>query len=232
MASAKEYAYYIRGNQVAILQKDTTSSSGGLNYEYDPTVGIELPTSGGTWKSPLAAVENGLQIEYTHEGAWEYITKFNHGIYDEADDAGVLKFRIKATHGNLTALYTAGHKFLVRNSENFSGLHEAVSSTFSTYTTITTNTKVKGKSVAGIFTDNVYSYYDIDVLDDEDSIIPVNSYQGLALVYYIKARLMEDTGDIKKRDFFMAQFHKMVEQDNSSKIYGARSIAPGPNAIR
>ena len=112
------------------------------------------------------------------------------------------------------------------------GIHEVASATHSTYTTVTTTTKVRGKSVAGIYTDTVNSYYDIDVLDDEDSIIPVNSYQALALVYYVKARMAEDQKDFKQRDYFMVQFHKMVEQDSSSKISGSRKISPGPNAIR
>lgn len=107
------------------------------------------------------------------------------------------------------------------------------SSSHGSYTAITTKTKTRAKAVDGVYAEtNVVSYYDIDALDDEESIIPVNSYQGLALVYYVKARMAEDQKDFKQRDYFMAQFHKMVEQDNSSKISGSRNISPGLNAIR
>ena len=232
MAAAKEYAYHIRGNKLSIIEKDHTGNVDGQYYSYDPSAGIELPTGGGSYKSPIATVANGIQIEYTYDGDWEYITKNGHQLYSEQDSSGTLLFQTKSTHGNLTGVYTAGTKFLVRGSQNFSGIHEVVSSSFSTYTTITTKTKVRGKYVGSIFADIVTSYYEIDVLDDEDSILPVNSYQGLALVYYVKARMAEDQKDFKQRDYFMVQFHKMVEQDSSSKISGVRKIAPGPNAIR
>lgn len=230
MASAKEYAYYVRGNKIAIVQKDHTGNVDGL---YNAGTSVDLPVGGGVWKSPLAAVTNGLQVEYTYEGGWEYITSNKHTLYSELDDNGVLKFQTASAHGNLTSTYTAGKKFLVRNSEKFSGIHEVASSSHGSYTAITTKTKTRAKAVDGVYAEtNVVSYYDIDALDDEESIIPVNSYQGLALVYYVKARMAEDQKDFKQRDYFMAQFHKMVEQDNSSKISGSRNISPGLNAIR
>ena len=50
MATSKEYAYYMKGNKVAIVQKDYTLE-GGLNYIYDPDVGgLGLGTGNGLWK--------------------------------------------------------------------------------------------------------------------------------------------------------------------------------------
>ena len=70
MATSKDYAYYIRGNKIAIVEKDHTGNVDGQYYSYDPNVGIELPIGGGAYKSPLSAVANGIQIEYTYDGDW------------------------------------------------------------------------------------------------------------------------------------------------------------------
>jgi len=64
MATSKEYAYYIKGNKVAIVQKDWTFSGGqtlsqpGLN---------DLGAQGALlWKSPKETVADGLELQYVH----------------------------------------------------------------------------------------------------------------------------------------------------------------------
>ena len=46
MASSKSYAYYLRGSQIALVQEDLTSD--------------------GKWKSPVATIADGLEIEYAY----------------------------------------------------------------------------------------------------------------------------------------------------------------------
>ena len=64
MATSKEYAYYIKGNKVAIVQKDWTSSGGqtlsqpGLN---------DLGTQGALlWNSPKESITGGLELQYVY----------------------------------------------------------------------------------------------------------------------------------------------------------------------
>ena len=61
MATSKEYAYYVKGNKIALVQKDWTFSGGqtlsqpGLN---------DLGTIGALlWKSPIEDITDGLEIE-------------------------------------------------------------------------------------------------------------------------------------------------------------------------
>ena len=75
MASSKEYAYFIKGNKIALVEKDFTGTGSGLNYTYNAADGIELPSGGGKWKSPISDVTNGIQSEYTHGGAIEYTSE-------------------------------------------------------------------------------------------------------------------------------------------------------------
>jgi hypothetical protein len=64
MATSKEYAYYMKGNKVAIVQKDYTSSGGqtlsqpGLN---------DLGSIGALfWKSPKESITDGLELQYVY----------------------------------------------------------------------------------------------------------------------------------------------------------------------
>ena len=49
--AAKKYAYYIKGNKVAIIQKNVTDAS---VEDY------------GSYKSPTEAVTDGIELEYTY----------------------------------------------------------------------------------------------------------------------------------------------------------------------
>lgn len=55
MASKKFYAYYIKGNKIALIEKDVSTSGSDLNAE-----------DYGRYKSPKDSVTDGLEIEYTY----------------------------------------------------------------------------------------------------------------------------------------------------------------------
>tara|TARA_R100000458_G_scaffold59704_1_gene71254 strand:+ start:274 stop:1323 length:1050 start_codon:yes stop_codon:yes gene_type:complete len=85
----------------------------------------------------------------------------------------------------------------------------------------------------GAFLDqNAYIVTDIDVLNDESDEVWVNNYLAKAVVYYVKAKLAEDTMDIEAKEYFMKEFRKIVEKNESAKIYGPRIVTSGINAIR
>ena len=64
MANKKEYAYHIRGNQIALVEKDYTGAGDGLNYTYTSGAGLDIPSGSSNYKSPLTDVSSGLEIEY------------------------------------------------------------------------------------------------------------------------------------------------------------------------
>ena len=78
MATSKEYAYYIKGNKIAIVQKDYTSSGGqtlsqpGLN---------DLGGVGALfWKSPKESITDGLEIQYVHTPSYTMTVTRNLGF--------------------------------------------------------------------------------------------------------------------------------------------------------
>ena len=220
MASRKEYAYYLRGSQIAIVQKDQVTGSGqtlsapGLN---------DVGTHGDLlWKSPIATVTDGLEIEYA------YSPKYRINDADDTkaisaynESGGYLWFTVAAMSA------TAGDWVLIRGSEKWNGLHQ-VKTTISGAVAITFNTRYNG----GAVTESSTLYKDVDVLSDESDIIDVSSYLSKALVYYVKARIAEDTGQIEGKEYFMREFRRILEKHESARIWGPRMIASGPYAIK
>jgi len=71
---------------------------------------------------------------------------------------------------------------------------------------------------------------DIDVLNDENDELDLLPYQSKAVVYYLKAKMAEDAGEFKMREYFLKEFRKQVEKNNSAKKHGP-SIIQGNNII-
>ena len=75
-------------------------------------------------------------------------------------------------------------------------------------------------------------YQDINVLNDESDDIDLPRYLAQALVYYVNAKLAEDTMDIEQKEYFMREFRKMIEKHENGKVASPRRVMPGSHAIR
>ena len=220
MASVKQYAYFLKGNKIAITEKDFTAIQNGQTLT---APSIDLPQGGGRWKSPLSTVTNGLEIEYAYSPTYRIESiavadKETASSYETAD--GFLRF-------NGTSFSTASSVdyIVISGSERWNGLHKVTGLNAAHYTLAT---KYSGANV----TETPTIYTDVDVLNDESDEIDLSSYLSKALVYYLKGRLAEDAGQMEMREYFLKEFRKMVEKSESSRIYGSRMIMPGSNAIR
>tara|TARA_R110002020_G_scaffold391607_1_gene601997 strand:+ start:939 stop:1343 length:405 start_codon:yes stop_codon:yes gene_type:complete len=60
MATVREYGYYIKGNKVAIVEKDSQFDNDVNSKDYGPG------SNRAQWKSPLADVTNGLEFQYVY----------------------------------------------------------------------------------------------------------------------------------------------------------------------
>ena len=143
MATAREYAYYIEGSRIAIIERDYTSTD-GVNYTYTNGGGLDIPSGTGSWKSPVASVSDGIQLEYT--------------ILPKAKDGGAI--------------------------------------------------------------------------EDESDDIDISNYLSKAIVLYVKGKLAEDRGEIDMKEYFMKEFRKMIEKQDSARMSGPRVLSSGMNAIR
>ena len=64
MATRRFYAYYIRGGQLAIVEHDNVSGSGQTLDQ--PSLDDIGPSGALSWKSPVASITDGLEIEYAY----------------------------------------------------------------------------------------------------------------------------------------------------------------------
>jgi hypothetical protein len=73
--------------------------------------------------------------------------------------------------------------------------------------------------------DFCYILTDVNVLNDESDTIDLNRYQANAVVYYLKAKMAEDAGDMEKREFFLREFKRQLEK-------GVSALKRGPYIVQ
>tara|TARA_R100001530_G_C4288411_1_gene147368 strand:+ start:94 stop:744 length:651 start_codon:yes stop_codon:yes gene_type:complete len=216
MANLKQYAYFLKGNKLAIVENDITPENDPTSRDYGPDARAIR------YKSPTETVTNGLEIEYAYSP--KYIINDlddTKAITAYAESGGLLWFTVASMSA------TAGDWILIRGSDRWNGLHQ-VNATISGAVAVVVNTKYNG----GAVTESSTLYQDIDILNDESDEIPIPDYLSKAVVYFVKAKMAEDKADFKSKEYFMKEFKQMVEKKQSANIWGPRVIVPGAGSIR
>ena len=216
MADKRQYAYYIKGNKIALIQiEDTVSTSAGdFNSEY------------GMYKSPFETIADGLEIQYTYSPDYLIestdVSTTTVSGWDQDNDGN---FRLRAsgsTDWTSSPNLSSVTYIVLRNAGRWNGLHKVSSVTNNR---IVTTTKVSASTSETLFEETVTLYYDVTPFTDESFDINLTRYQANAITYYLKAKLAEDAGDIEKREFFMREFKRQLEK-------GVSALKRGPYMIQ
>ena len=234
MATIREYAYYWEGNELAIVERDTAFDNDVNSKDYGPG------SDRSQWISPKASVADGLEVRYTYTPTYTIQTTndvdTNITQYMSTDGKLTIADNTSAYINYATAYALAADKYIVlENAGRFNGLHkiESIGDNTGTNNKIVLTTKYTGSESAWTdFEETPSLYYALDVLEDESFNIPLQPYLNKALIYYVKAKYLEDIGDLEKREYFMTKFYKQIEKYNNSKVTGIRIISSGPLAIR
>tara|TARA_R100001594_G_scaffold149073_1_gene205863 strand:+ start:1437 stop:2141 length:705 start_codon:yes stop_codon:yes gene_type:complete len=234
MATVKEYGYYIEGSRISIVQKDTAFDNDVNSRDYGPG------SNRSQWKSPLETVEDGLQIQYAT--VQKYFIETTNDVdqnltqYQSTDGYLSIADNSSAYTNYVTTYALAADKYIVlKRAGRFNGLHKikAISNNTGTNNKITLYTRYRGSEAAWTNFEEVPKlYYAVDVLDDEDDTIDLNTYLSKALVYYVKAKVAEDMVNMELKEYWMKEFRRMVEKHENSRIAGVRMQSSGPYAIR
>jgi|TARA_R110002072_G_scaffold22597_1_gene79156 hypothetical protein len=225
--AVKQYGYYVKGNKVAIVEKDTQFDNDTSSRDFGP--GSER----AQWKSPKSTVTNGLEFEYVYSP--EYFIDETDKVDTQIDTYlsldGLLKL-IDAASDNYSQApqsLSDGSFIVLKNAGKFNGLHKVKDAGIGY---ITLYTKFSGSAtVAKAFDQNPSLYYNVDILNDEDDTIPVSNYLSKAIVYYVKGRIAEDVMNLEAKEYFMKQFRKMLEKHNNTRVGGLRITAVGSHGI-
>ena len=227
MASKREYAYYIKGNKRAIIERGIGSGVCSLSGYSNQTT---CEAAGGTWTqnavsrddgewmSPIATVADGLEIQYAYSP--EY-------FIDETDDKNTAIDTYVSLDGLLKIIdqgddnYSAspeslsdGSYIVLKKAGRWNGLHKVKEAGVGY---VTLYTKFSGSaSVQKAFEETPELYYNVSALVDESSTLDISRYQANAVVYYVKAKMAEDMGDMEQREFFLREFKRQLEKGNSA----------------
>ena len=87
-------------------------------------------------------------------------------------------------------------------------------------------------TIYNTFSEQISVYEGINVLNDESDTIDLPEYLTKALVYYVKAQIAEDQGDMEIFEYNRKQFRALMQRYESSRIWGSRRVFPGIGAIR
>ena len=220
MASRRFYAYYIRGSQLALVEHDSVSGDGQTLGQ--PSLDDIGPSGGLQWKSPVASITDGLEIEYAYSPRYRIndIEDKSTAITGYDESSGLLKFTGSGLSTDAAITY-----IVIEGSGKWNGLHK-INTLNVNYWIV--ETKYNGAAV----TESVTAYTDINALEDESDTIDLPEYLSKALVYYVQAKVAEDQMDLERKEYFMREFRRIIEKHESSKIWGARMITAGPASIR
>ena len=233
--ASKQYAYYIEGNQIAIVEKDVSFDNNLNNKDYGPGVSRQR------WESPQSTVADGLEVKYVYSPTYKIQTTndvdTNITQYQSRDGKLTIADNTSAYINYATTYALAADKYIVlENAGRFNGLHkiESIGNNIGTNNKIILTTKYTGSesSWTNFEESPINLYYAIDVLEDESFELNLPVYLQKALVYYIKGKLSEDAGQLDMRQYAMREFKKMIEKHENSKISGLRIISPGSHSIR
>ena len=233
MATSREYAYFIKGNKVAIVERDRNDTSGLTSPSSVPP--IDLPNQSSKWKSPQATVADALEIEYVYSPKYSIInTNVTHTTitnYKSTTTGGYLK--VKGGSVNYDSTLDVGDYVVLRNAGQFNGLHKitVIEDAAATKDSLTFDTKYSGSSSWSAFEETVTLYYSISVLEDESGTIDLPTYLSKALVYYVKGKLAEDVIELELSELWMKKFRRMLEKHENSKVPGLRAVMPGSGSI-
>ena len=83
-------------------------------------------------------------------------------------------------------------------------------------------------TIYNVFYEQISVYEGVEVMSGESAEtfeLDISRYQANAVVYYLKAKMAEDAGDIEKREFFLREFKRQLEK-------GVSALKRGPYIVQ
>ena len=227
MASVKEYGYYIEGSNIAIVQKDTSFDNDANSRDYGPG------SDKYQWKSPLEDIDEGIELQYSYSPEYRELNASSRVSsqpvsYKAAGATGNVRFDLS---NGIDWSGSIGSYILLVNAGRWNGVHKIAAN--STSNVIYTETPYPGgDNTSTNFESSIQYTTSVAVMQDESYVIDLPIYLQKALVYYIKARIFEEVGEFKMKDYYYKEFTRQLEKHNNSKVSGLRIVSSGANAIK
>ena len=220
--STKQYAWYIEGNEIALLERDVNFDNNVDSKEFGPGTSRQL------WKSPQSTVADGLQIKYSYSPNYEiYGDAYDETLTHFGSSSGYLYLKDNtASYTNYDSAYGGALNqegyFVLTNAGKWNGLHKikSFSNSPGTNNMIITYTRIQHSHTEGstgsieefAFEETPKLWYYVNALEDESFELDLPNYLQKALIYHVKSKMAEDTGNLELSMYFIREFRKMVEK--------------------
>ena len=220
--AVKQYAYYIKGNKFAIVEKDTEFDNDVNSKDYGPG------SARSQWKSPKTSVTDGIELQYVYSPEYRIndIDHTNNITTITEDGYGKIRLTLESS---VSPALSKGDYIVIDGHKNLNGPHKVAQDASSTSVFLTTKYNGGVQNFTGTLP---FIYEDVSYLSDEDSQIDLPEYLTNALVYYVKAKLAEDRNELDVKEYNMREFKRLLEKNESSKVWGARKIGTDETAIK
>ena len=203
------------------VEADGTLRSGGAGQIYDPASGADLYLadyfSAGdyVWVSGVDANLDSLRLD----GLFRISSVTQSGTSEDS----VL---------NVDAQYSVLTEGIAGSLGESMSTEKVITPNFGNEYLVTTAGQNAGVDLYKAHRDFCYISTDVNVLNDESDTIDLPEYLAKALVYYVKAQIAEDQGDLERHLYNRKQFRALMQRYESSRIWGSRRVTPGVGAIR
>ena len=218
--AVKDYGYYIKGSKLCIVEREANFDNDPESRSYGP--GVDR----GEWKSPIATVADALRLEYTYVPTYFIeTTDLTHTDIAKYRATNSGKLQLRGPDGtNYDTTMDAGNYIVLKNAGRFNGLHkiDSFANGGGTNDIIVLDTSYSGANSSWTdFEETVTMYYDVSAMIDESFELDVSHQQASAIVYYIKAKMMEDMGELERREYFLREFRRAVEKAAGDRKHGS-----------
>ena len=197
----------LRPSKISITSDISSSETlDGTNVADDLDVEVlkDLISSYDSRTTPYIFLETYPEWEVSE--AWESIGH----VWESSFDGGVYSVTYNSTSGQIAL----GNKITIDADGDYTSTAAAVGSSGGDATTI-----------YNMFYEQISVYEGMEVLQDETFELDISRYQANAVVYYLKAKLAEDTMNMEAREFFMREFKRQLEK-------GVSALKRGPYMVQ
>jgi hypothetical protein len=75
-------------------------------------------------------------------------------------------------------------------------------------------------NIYNAFYEQISVYEGVEVMQDESFELDISHQQAQAIVYYLRAKMFEEMGDLERREFYLREFRRAVEKSSTDKRKG------------
>jgi len=166
--------------------------------------------------------------DYFSAGDYVFIS----GSNDEANNGLFSVDSVSASATVNSSKLTLGTRYAVVNSSDATSYATGLDNEYSADAALAAESSQSDINIYKANRDFSYVLTDVNVLNDESDEIDLPDYLAKALVYYVKAKMAEDGMELEQKEYNMREFKRLLEKNESSKIWGARRIGSGETAIK